>query len=194
MDFRWMKAYMPRSLYGRAALILLLPIITIQLVLSITFIQRLYEDVTEQMTQNVLIEVGYILREIDEASDLAMAQAEAARLGTALAMSVVLPADGPEEDSRRFLDLSGRLVIGTLRAGIAGIRGIDLVTDDSQVSFLVDTAHGPALLEFPRRRVSASGAASRCPTGPRARPRCVRPARPSSTCGTGSSGRSSSAR
>jgi two-component system osmolarity sensor histidine kinase EnvZ len=156
MDFRWMKAYMPRSLYGRAALILLLPIITIQLVLSITFIQRLYEDVTEQMTQNVLIEVGYILRQIDEAPDLAMAQAEAARLGTSLAMSVVLPSDGPEEDSRRFLDLSGRLVIGTLRAGITGIRGIDLVTDDSQVSFLVDTAHGPALLEFPRRRVSAS--------------------------------------
>ncbi|MGI1661410.1 ATP-binding protein [Palleronia sp. KMU-117] len=156
MDFSWMKAYMPRSLYGRAALILLLPIITIQLVLSVTFIQRLYEDVTEQMTQNVLIEVSYVLRQIADAPDLAAAQAEAEALSRALAMRITLPSEGPDRDLRAFYDLSGRLVIETLRAGIADVGGIDLTTDDGVVAFLVGTTHGPVLLEVPRGRVSAS--------------------------------------
>jgi len=36
------KNLLPRGLYGRAALILLVPIITIQLVVSFAFIQRHY--------------------------------------------------------------------------------------------------------------------------------------------------------
>jgi len=156
MTFRWMKAYMPRSLYGRAALILLVPIVTIQLVLSITFIQRLYEDVTEQMTQNVLIEVSYFVQLIDDAPDPQAAQRIIAELAQPLAVDVRLPAEGPEGDSRRFLDLSGRVVIETLRAGIPGITGIDLATNDNIVTFVVETRHGPMLMEFSRRRVSAS--------------------------------------
>ena len=35
MNFRWLKPYMPRSLYGRAILILLLPVISLLLVISI---------------------------------------------------------------------------------------------------------------------------------------------------------------
>lgn len=156
MTFRWMKAYIPRSLYGRAALILLVPIVTIQLVLSITFIQRLYEDVTEQMTQNVLIEVSYLVRQIEEAPDPEAAQRIVAELADPLAVVVRLPANGPEGDSRLFFDLSGRVVIETLRDGIPGIAGIDLASDDKIVTFVVDTRHGPLLMEFSRRRVSAS--------------------------------------
>ncbi len=156
MTFRWMKAYMPRSLYGRAALILLVPIVTIQLVLSVTFIQRLYEDVTEQMTQNVLIEVSYLVRLIDDAPDSEAAQRVIAELADPLAVVVRLPAEGPEGDSRRVFDLSGRVVIETLRAGIPGIAGIDLASNDDVVTFLLETRHGPMLMEFSRRRVSAS--------------------------------------
>jgi two-component system osmolarity sensor histidine kinase EnvZ len=156
MTFRWMKAYIPRSLYGRAALILLVPIVTIQLVLSITFIQRLYEDVTEQMTQNVLIEVSYLVQLIEDAPDTEAAQRIIAELAVPLAVVVRLPAEGPEVDSRWFFDLSGRVVIETLRGGIPGIAGIDLATDDDIVTFVVETRHGPMLMEFSRRRVSVS--------------------------------------
>ena len=156
MDFSWLKAYMPRSLYGRAALILLLPVITIQLVISVTFIQRLYEDVTEQMTQNVLLEVRYLLRLINDAPDLASAQDEVDALVVPLAIAVQIPSEGPQDDSRMFLDLSGRIIIGTLRRGIPGIEGIDLATNDSIVTILIATEHGPTLMEFSRRRVSAS--------------------------------------
>ena len=63
------KRYLPRSLYGRAALILLVPIVTIQLVVSFAFIQRLYEDVTAQMTQNISVELQLLL-DIVESADI----------------------------------------------------------------------------------------------------------------------------
>ena len=43
MTFGWLKRSLPRSLYGRAALILLLPVVTIQLVFAVAFIQRHYD-------------------------------------------------------------------------------------------------------------------------------------------------------
>ena len=44
MIVRGLKDWMPRSLYWRAALILLVPVMTILLVVTVVFIQRLYED------------------------------------------------------------------------------------------------------------------------------------------------------
>ena len=47
-----LKDWMPRSLYWRATLILLVPVMTILLVVTIVFFQRFYEDVTRQMTSD----------------------------------------------------------------------------------------------------------------------------------------------
>jgi len=44
----------------------------------------------------------------------------------------------------------------TLRAGLPGLRNIDLVTNHRQVRMVVDTAQGPVELRVPRGRVSAS--------------------------------------
>ena len=41
-----LKMFLPRGLYGRAALILIVPIVTIQLVVSVGFMQRHFDDVT----------------------------------------------------------------------------------------------------------------------------------------------------
>ena len=38
-----LKSYLPRSLYGRSALILIAPVVAIQLVVSIIFIQRHFD-------------------------------------------------------------------------------------------------------------------------------------------------------
>ena len=48
MVFVWLKRFMPNGLYGRAALILVVPIVTIQLVVSIVFVQRYFSAVTLQ--------------------------------------------------------------------------------------------------------------------------------------------------
>ncbi len=156
MNFGWLKRYMPRSLYGRAALILLVPVVTIQLVVSVVFIQRLYEGVTRQMTQNVLLELRFILSEIEKSPDRAAAQQVITRLAAPLALQMQLPADREVADDRRFYDLSGRVMLETLKQGLPGVRAVDLVQSPRLVHMLVTTPYGDLSIVFPRRRVSAA--------------------------------------
>lgn len=58
--FHWIKRYLPKGLYGRVALILLLPIVMLQFLVSIVFVQRHFEGVTEQLTQSIRLEM-YLL-------------------------------------------------------------------------------------------------------------------------------------
>jgi two-component system osmolarity sensor histidine kinase EnvZ len=155
MLFRWLKRFLPRGLYGRATLILLVPVIALQLVVSVVFLQRHFDQVTEQMTQSVAIPLGYVLDAIDAAPSLDAAQRAAAEFGSALGFEVTLPG-GPVEDSRRFYDLSGRAVLRTLRESFPQVTRIDLGADTRFVRLAVDTTRGPAEVRFRRARVSAS--------------------------------------
>ena len=47
------KGWMPRSLYGRSVLIVMVPVMVLLLMVTVVFIQRLYEGVTGQMTEAV---------------------------------------------------------------------------------------------------------------------------------------------
>ena len=156
MMMAWLRRPVPRSLFGRAALILILPILTIQLVVSIVFIQRHFEGVTRQMTENVALEVGYLLRKVNEAPTLAQAQAEVAALVAPLAIAVTLPATDAAGDSRAFVDLSGSYLIVTLRTELPGVAGVDLTSKRNVVLVLLETAHGRMQVQIDRRRVSAS--------------------------------------
>ena len=56
---------LPRSLFGRALTILLVPIVALQLVVGLVFFQRHYQRVTEQMTRNVAYELEYAVEAED---------------------------------------------------------------------------------------------------------------------------------
>lgn len=150
------KRYLPRGLYGRAALILILPIITLQLVVSVVFIQRHFDGVTQQMTRAVEAELSYLLDRVAQAGDAQVAQADIAPLIAALEIGVELPTARQVEASRLFYDFSGRVVAARLRDVLPRLRAVDLATSTRQVRLLVDTRHGPMLLTLDRKRVSAS--------------------------------------
>ena len=137
------KRILPRGLYGRAALILIVPILALQLVVSLAFLQRHFEGVTRQMTRNIALEIALISDAVTVAPDQATAAAAAARLGEALAMTVTLPAatEAPAADRRVFYDFSGRIVIATLRQAFADMGPIDLY-DLRRVRFTLPTPHG----------------------------------------------------
>ncbi|TCP42869.1 two-component system osmolarity sensor histidine kinase EnvZ [Rhodovulum marinum] len=147
---------LPRGLYGRAALILLVPIVTLQLVVSVVFIQRHFEDVTRQMSRAIVLELAYLVRLVEEAPDRATAEAAAREIAAPLALSVALKADIPTGESRLFYDLSGKTVRATMQEGLPQFRGIDLATNMRQVRVGLETAFGPMEVGFDRRRVSAS--------------------------------------
>ena len=155
MNFKWLKRYMPRSLYGRAALILLVPIVTTQLVVSVVFVQRYYEAVTVQMTTSVVHELEYLLRQINDAPDVETAAERLAGLQEPLAMEIALPATDSGQERRTFADLSGRAMIKTLRGGVEGVKAVDLVSNDDLVQIWIETRFGDMKVVFDRLRVSA---------------------------------------
>ena len=156
MLFSWLKRYMPRSLYGRAALILLVPILTLQLVVSVVFIQRHFEDVTEQMTRNVALELEYLLDQVNNAPNTRGAQAALDQLVQPLFFEATFPVTERRFNSRAFYDLTGRVVMRVLNERLDGITAIDLASDDRDVRVQMMTVHGALEIMFDRRRVSAS--------------------------------------
>lgn len=156
MAFRWLKRYMPRGLYGRAALILILPAVVLQLVVSISFIQRYYEDVTNQMTRSISLDLGYLVDSVNAANDLVAAQEIARGIGVPLQLETSLPGtQPPEADSRFVLDLAGRAVIGTFRERVPALGPVDL-SNRRRVNLWLSTRWGPLEVNFSRSRVSAS--------------------------------------
>jgi two-component system osmolarity sensor histidine kinase EnvZ len=156
MFFRWLKTYMPRGIYARAALILILPVLLLQLLISVVFIQRHFEGVTRMMTSAENIDLRYIIGVIDEAPDFTTASRAATQAGNALQIKTAFPAaDIPAVDEKPFVDLTGNTVITTLRDGIDGIMAVSLA-NRRVVTLWVDTAHGPIKFELSRRRVSAT--------------------------------------
>jgi two-component system, OmpR family, osmolarity sensor histidine kinase EnvZ len=147
-----LKVLWPRGLYGRAALILVVPVIAIQLVVSTAFIQRHYEDVTRQMVAGVRAEVELVLQEAARDPDAAK------RLAQGLNFGMDLPAAAPEPsgDAHDWQDVSGSFVITALRDALPGVRVVDLATNRREVRLWLDAGAGPVSFVIERRRVSAS--------------------------------------
>ena len=153
MTFRWLKSYMPRSLYGRAFLILLLPVLSVLLVVSVVFVQRHFDGVTRQMTLSVSREVRLLL--VDESATPAqMAVSDAART-LLIGVQPVPEGTAPDGDERRWFDLTGSVVIRELRRLLPDIEAV-VLPDDQTVFLYVPKGDGLIRLSFDRRRVSAS--------------------------------------
>ena len=149
MTFDWLKRYMPRGLYGRAALILLLPVVALQLVVSVVFVQRHFEGVTEQMTREVA-------RQINTSLDPQWVDDPGIARALRLDFLPTEPDALPSQDLRRWYDFSGIVVIRTLRSYVIGFERAHLV-DDWTVLVWVQRGDDPlVLIEFDRERASAS--------------------------------------
>ncbi len=156
MFWRWLKNYMPRGLYGRAALILLLPVLTLQLLVSVVFIQRHFDGVTRAMTSAVSIEMRFLRDTVNSAQTVDTAREAVGAIATPLEVAVDLPSnDLPRKDDTEWTDLTGSVVIDTLRLRIPETLFVSLF-DRRFVKLWVDTKFGPAKLTFDRSRVSAS--------------------------------------
>jgi two-component system osmolarity sensor histidine kinase EnvZ len=153
-----LQRILPRGLYWRAALILLVPIVMIQLVVSTAFIQRHYEGVTRQMTNGVAIDLQFLLAEIEAAGTVPAARERAGPLGAALEVMLTIPAGptAPVEDRFRFIDLSGQVIVQTLRERLPGLVVADVADPDRVVNLLFETSVGPVQAQLSRRRMSAT--------------------------------------
>ncbi|MCB1368066.1 MAG: HAMP domain-containing protein [Rhodobacteraceae bacterium] len=152
------KSILPRGLYGRAALILIVPIITIQLVVSVVFIQRHFEGVTEQLTANIVNEIGYFSTRVRTAPDDAAIDVLITELSAPLGLAIrpMAPGEMRHGDIVPFDDLTGRGVVANLREGLPGIVMVDLASRGREVILTLDIEGRGFEVVFDRYRVSAS--------------------------------------
>jgi two-component system osmolarity sensor histidine kinase EnvZ len=156
MMFGWLKRSLPRGLFGRSLLILVLPVVTLLLIISVSFVQRHFEGVTRQMTDMVILELRFITDRVSAVPDVASANAVAASIATPLEYAFTYPvADVPNDDFKRWYDLSGGFVIDRLRSGMDEVLAVYLVTD-RRVELWLDMPLGPMQVSFERLRLSAS--------------------------------------
>ena len=55
-----LKKYLPRSFFGRALLIIILPIILLEAIIGFAFIQRYFEQVTTQLAKSTVLQINYV--------------------------------------------------------------------------------------------------------------------------------------
>ena len=152
MDFRWLKFYMPGSLHGRAILILLLPVISVLLVVSVVFVQRHFDGVTSQMTTSVSREMQLMLESGLPPEELATSEMAQTLL---IKVERVAPDAVPEQDSWLWYDFTGPIVVRELRRNLPRLLSVQL-PDDDLVRMYFFYKDGPVQMSLDRRRVSAS--------------------------------------
>ena len=141
---------MPERLYYRAALILVFPVVFLQLIVSIVFIQKHFEGVTVQMTRTVAAELDLLTQVIERDGAIA-AQQIARSLG--MSMSIVSQ-DTEFIGRRRMFDLTGIVVRRELLA-IPEILTVDM-PNNKKVNTRIKSGQEYFDLQFSRKRVSAS--------------------------------------
>jgi len=155
MSIDLLKHYMPRGIYGRAALILLLPVVFLQLVVTVIFAQRHLEGVTFQMSDTVLRELAMVMQVMEAAPTLDTGLSDVqSRLGL-LDIAVTAAAPGEAVNERRWYDYSGRVATQRLSDRFAPFVAMDLV-EGGEVAIFADSRHGLLRIEFDRRRISAA--------------------------------------
>ncbi|GIX15713.1 MAG: hypothetical protein KatS3mg118_3672 [Paracoccaceae bacterium] len=158
MEMQWLQRGLPRGLFNRALLILLLPILLLQAVIAVVFIQRHFDGVTRQMTEAVAYEILYAVETVENAASLSDAAQQLEMLAVPLGLFLTLDPDTPITPGLKlgFWDLSGRALADELARRIARPMAIDLMRDDKVVFLHVATARGALLAEIPRRRMVAA--------------------------------------
>ncbi|MFC4671859.1 ATP-binding protein [Seohaeicola nanhaiensis] len=157
MSFRWLKTYMPRSLYGRATLILVLPVLVLLLVVSIAFSNRHLDDVSRQMSRVVLREITFVSDQVAGASDpqaaLAILQPEL----DVFEMKVRrIPPDEPTPpDLIYWYDVSASAVRRELRSSRLDVPSIRL-PDNREVTVVTQAGDERLEFVFNRRRLTAA--------------------------------------
>ena len=157
MFFPWLKRYMPRSLYGRAALIMMLPIVVLQFVVFNAFIQRHLQEVTEQMTVTILRELEVIASVTSSSSSQEDLIEQASPLLAPLGMKLRFldESERPAWDELAWNEFSGRIVRDTLREKFAPILAVKFLKN-KQVKLIFSNELGPLEVSFSRSRLTVS--------------------------------------
>ncbi|MGD1924152.1 MAG: ATP-binding protein [Paracoccaceae bacterium] len=153
-----LKRYLPNSLFGRALMILVLPIILLQAVVALVFIQRHYDGVTAQMASSIAREINYAIDIVDQAEDADDARRLMDQLSAPLGLELGLSEGEAVAPSalREFYDVTGGVIVETLRDEVSQPVALDMVSFEKLVDVRAATSKGVLRILLPRRRMNAA--------------------------------------
>ncbi|MGF1446795.1 MAG: ATP-binding protein [Pikeienuella sp.] len=154
------KRYLPKSLFWRAFLILVIPIVALQVVVASVFVRRHYDAVTEQMARSVAREIVSALEMVELAvrDPAADPNAKLRQLSRPLNVEMIYRAGDRIriEDQRAVYDLTAVIVSQTLARYIAHPMALDFLSVNKGVDIEIQTPEGVLSVMVPRGRVNPS--------------------------------------
>jgi len=151
-----LKRYLPKSLFGRALIILVLPILLLQVIVALVFIQRHYDGVTAQMAGSIARELNFAIRRVEAAPDIDAARELLDQMTEPLGLKLGL-AEGEvvePEAIRALYDVTGGVIAETLKERVEKPLALDLVSLAKHVDARIETSRGVLRALIPRRRVN----------------------------------------
>ena len=158
MIFDEIKKILPKRLFTRAIIIILLPVILIELSIGVSFFQRHYEQVTNQMAESIILEIKYIQKEIDSSSSFKNANKIAKIMETNFEFNInILKEDQNFEFKKpNPFDYSGKAFLKKINNELDNSINFDFNNQIGKVGVLLKSKFGKLLIYIPRDRVSAS--------------------------------------
>ncbi len=157
MKYLKLKKYLPRSFFGRALLIIILPIIFLEAIIGFAFIQRYFEQVTTQLAKSTVLQINYVLDRYDNIlSDEREVFLNKMETKFDLKLTIV-----QQESQKKFVqkyayDFSGLTLIEILKNDVPNIQHIDLKTNGIVNIFTLLPNNSYLKFEIARERFTAS--------------------------------------
>ena len=156
-----LKRYLPTSLLGRAVLILLFPIVLVEIIIGIAFIQRHFEQVTDQMSEGIALEITFMKNELEKHIESGVKPHDLKKMIYELGNKFGYTAkyDPSLEltllNDVNFYDVSGKTFINNLNEKLDSISTFDL-SNPRIVNIQTLVSSGRLDLMISRKRISAS--------------------------------------
>ena len=155
---KFFKRYLPKSLFGRALLILLAPILVLQIVVASIFVQRFFDALTAQMATAVARELNFAITRIEDLDSVADARSAIAEMSGQFGIEMGLDEGGVIESRalRKFYDFTGGVIEETFKDLLHRPMALDLVSSRKYVDARIVTSKGVLRALVPRRRLNPS--------------------------------------
>lgn len=155
---RYFKRSLPKSLFGRALLIVLLPILVLQGVAAALVVQRFYDRVTGQMASAVAHELNYAITRVEAANSVDQARAAIAEMSKQFGMEMGLDEGEPVDPKllRNFYDVTGGVIHETFKHELRRPLALDLVHHKKYADVRIVTSKGALRVLVPRGRLNPS--------------------------------------
>jgi len=154
--FHWLKPYLPRGLYGRALLILVLPVIVAQALAVTIFYERHWQTVANRLTYAVAGEIAVVSEKMSQGDPMTALADLQDLMEKSLYLTMTYHPDrriGDYPARGDYASIVGKVLLQALREKIARPFALDLRHAHEEIAVNVELPHGVLSVVFPERRV-----------------------------------------